>query len=87
MSGFSYIIKVVNVAFKIHSKNLSIINENMNDISSDLKQVKKIKKKIVSTNPNSMLSDLNVLAEYTNMIFLSELITYEKVKQNKTKLT
>lgn len=81
VSGFSYIIKVVNVAFKIHSKNLSIINENMNDISSDLKQVKKIKKKIVSTNPNSMLSDLNVLAEYTNMIFLSELITYEKVKE------
>lgn len=81
VSGFSYIIKVVNVVFKIHSKNLSIINENMNDISSDLKQVKKIKKKIVSTNPNSMLSDLNVLAEYTNMIFLSELITYEKVKE------
>lgn len=81
VSGFSYIIKVVNVAFKIQSKNLSIINENMNDISSDLQQVKKIKKKIVSTNPNSMLSDLNVLAEYTNMIFLSELITYEKVKE------
>ena len=81
VSGFSYIIKVVNVAFKIQSKNLNIINENMNDISYDLQQVKKIKKKRVSTNPNSMLSDLNVLSEYTNMIFLSELITYEKVKE------
>ncbi len=69
------------MAFKIQAKNLSIINENMNDISSDLQQVKKIKKKRVSTNPNAMLSDLNDFAEYTNMIFLSELITYEKVKE------
>lgn len=81
VSGFSYIIKVVNLAFKIKSKNLNIINENMNDISNDLQQVKKIKKKSISTNPNSMLSDLNVLSEYTKMIFLSELITYEKVKE------
>ena len=82
VSGFSYIIKVVNVAFKIKSKNLSIINENMKDITDDLHQVRNIKKKSVSTNPNAMLSDLNFISEYAKMIFLSELITYEKVKEN-----
>lgn len=82
VSGFTYIIKVINLAFKINSKNVSIINENMKDISEDLENTKKIKKKSVSANPNSMLSDINVFSEYTKMIFLSELITYEKVKEN-----
>ena len=81
VNGFTYIIKVVNMAFKIKSKNLSILNENMNDISNDLEYVKKIKKKSVYTDSNSMISELNVFAEYTKMIFLSELITYEKVKE------
>ena len=46
-----------------------------------MEKVKKIKKKAVSKDPNSMLSDLNFLSEYANMITLSELITYEKVKE------
>ncbi len=88
--GFTYLIKSLNVAYKIKDKNIKEIDENIHDIKEDLKKVKKIKKKSVTSNPNSIMSELNVFREYYNMIFLSELITYEKVKEtiinNKTYL-
>ena len=88
--GFTYLIKSLNVAYKIKDKNIKEIDENIHDIKEDLEKVKKIKKKSVTSNPNSMMSELNVFSEYYNMIFLSELITYEKVKEtiidNKTYL-
>lgn len=88
--GFTYLIKSLNVAYQIKDKNIKEIDENIHDIKEDLEKVKKIKKKSVTSNPNSMISELNVFSEYYNMIFLSELITYEKVKEtiidNKTHL-
>ena len=80
--GFTYLIKVINSARKIKLLNIKAINENLNDISDDLKKVKKIRRKNIGTDPNSLISELNILSEYTNMLFLSELITYEKVKKN-----
>ena len=79
--GFTYLIKSFNVAYKIKDKNIKEIDENIHDIKEDLERVKKIKKKSVTSNPNSMMSELNVFSEYYNMIFLSELIAYEKVKE------
>lgn len=79
--GFTYLIKSLNVAYKIKDKNIKEIDENIHDIKEDLERVKKIKKKSVTSNPNSMMSELNVFSEYYNMIFLSELIAYEKVKE------
>lgn len=79
--AFTYLIKSLNVAYKIKYKNIKEIDENIHDIREDLERVKKIKKKSVTSNPNSMMSELNVFSEYYNMIFLSELIAYEKVKE------
>ena len=79
--GFTYLIKSLNIAYKIKDKNVKEIDENIHDIKADLEKVKKIKKKSVRSNPNSMMSELNVFREYYNMIFLSDLITYEKVKE------
>lgn len=78
--GFTYIIKVINTAKKIKSLKINQIDSYLKNIDDDLKKVKKIKNKSVGTDPNSLLSELNVISEYTNMLFLSELITYEKVK-------
>ncbi|MCC3866920.1 MutS-related protein [Terrisporobacter mayombei] len=80
-SGFTYIIKTINVAFKIKDMKIKELDNNLKNIDEDLEKVKKIKKKSVSKNPNSILSDLNFFSEYANMITLSELITYEKVKE------
>lgn len=79
--GFTYLIKVINIARKIKSLNINVINENLDDISEDLKRVKKIRRKSIGSDPNSLISEINILSEYTNMLFLSELITYEKIKK------
>ena len=81
VSGFTYIIKTINVAFKIKDMKINVLDNNLENIAEDLEKVKKIKKKSISKNPNSVLSDLNFFSEYANMITLSELITYEKVKE------
>lgn len=81
VSGFTYIIKTINVAFKIKDMKINVLDNNLKNIAEDLEKVKKIKKKSISKNPNSVLSDLNFFSEYANMITLSELITYEKVKE------
>lgn len=81
VSGFTYIIKTINVAFKIKDMKINVLDNNLKNIVQDLEKVKKIKKKSISKNPNSVLSDLNFFSEYANMITLSELITYEKVKE------
>lgn len=81
VSGFTYIIKTINVAFKIKDMKINVLDNNLKNIAQDLEKVKKIKKKSISKNPNSVLSDLNFFSEYANMITLSELITYEKVKE------
>ncbi|MEW9078485.1 MutS-related protein [Terrisporobacter glycolicus] len=80
-SGFTYIIRTINVAFKIKDMRIKVLDDNLKNIEEDLEKVKKIKKKSISKNPNSILSDLNFFSEYVNMITLSELITYEKVKE------
>lgn len=67
--GYSYLIKVINTAKKIKSLNIKEINENLDDISEDLKKVRGIRRKSIGTDPNSLLSELNVLSEYVNMIF------------------
>ncbi|UEL47987.1 DNA mismatch repair protein MutS [Terrisporobacter petrolearius] len=81
VSGFTYIIKTINVAFKIKDMKINVLDNNLKNIVQDLEKVKKIKKKSISKNPYSILSDLNFFSEYANMITLSELITYEKVKE------
>lgn len=89
--GFTYLINVINTAEKINNLNIKEVNETLSDISEDLKRLRKIRRKSVGTDPNSLVSELNVLSEYTNILFLSELIIYEKVKQsiikNKDSLT
>ena len=69
------------MAFKIKDMKINVLDNNLKNIAEDLEKVKKIKKKSISKNPNSVLSDLNFFSEYANMITLSELITYEKVKE------
>lgn len=80
--GFTYLIKVSNIARKIKNLNIKSIDENLNNINEDLKKTKRIRRKNIGTDPNSLVSELNVFSEYTKMLFLSELITYEKVKKN-----
>lgn len=80
--GFTYLIKVINTAKKIKKLNIKEIDDNIFDITEDLKKLRRIRKKSVGSDPNSLISELNILSEYTSMLFLSELITYEKVKKN-----
>lgn len=80
--GFTYLIKVSNIARKIKNLNIKFVDENLNNINEDLKKIKRIRRKNIGTDPNSLVSELNVFSEYTKMLFLSELITYEKVKKN-----
>lgn len=79
-SGFSYMIRLINAANKIKEKNIFEINENINDIQENLKNLKGIKRKSIGIQEKSVMSDMDVFAEYANLVFLKELRTYEKVK-------
>lgn len=79
-NGFSYMISLINAANKIKEKNICEIDENIDSIDASLKKLKNIKRKSVGIKEKSMMSDIDVFAEYANLIFLRELITYEKVK-------
>ncbi|WP_195945800.1 MutS-related protein [Paraclostridium bifermentans] len=79
-NGFSYMISLVNAANKIKEKNICEIDENIDSIDESLKKLKKIRRKSVGIQEKSIMSDMDVFAEYANLIFLRELITYEKVK-------
>lgn len=80
VEGFTYIIAVVNTAKKIKNLNIDCISENLEDISVNLDNVKKIKGKSIDGSSNMSSSDINVFREYFNMISLKELRNYEKVK-------
>ncbi|MBN8047697.1 MutS-related protein [Paraclostridium bifermentans] len=79
-NGFSYMISLVNAANKIKEKNIFEIDENIDFIDASLKKLKNIKRKSVGIQEKSIMSDMDVFAEYANLIFLREIITYEKVK-------
>lgn len=79
-NGFSYMISLVNAANKIKEKNIFEIDENIDSIDTSLKKLKNIKRKSVGIQGKSIMSDMDVFAEYANLIFLREIITYEKVK-------
>lgn len=79
-NGFSYMISLVNAANKIKEKNIFEIDENIDSIDLSLKKLKNIKRKSVGIQEKSIMSDMDVFAEYANLIFLREIITYEKVK-------
>lgn len=79
-NGFSYMISLINAANKIKEKNIFEIDENLDSIDESLKKLKNIKRKSVGIQEKSIMSDMDVFAEYANLIFLRELITYEKVK-------
>ncbi|KGJ48883.1 hypothetical protein KD33_12020 [Clostridium sp. NCR] len=79
-NGFSYMISLINAANKIKEKNIFEIDENIDSIDESLKKLKNIKRKSVGIQEKSIMSDMDVFAEYANLIFLRELITYEKVK-------
>lgn len=80
VDGFTYIISIVNTANKIKNMNIEVINKTLNSIENDLEMVRKIRKKYINSNPNNLMADINIFIEYTKMIALSDLITYEKVK-------
>lgn len=79
-NGLSYMISLVNVANKIKEKNIFEIDENIDSIDESLKKLKNIKRKSLGIQEKSIMSDMDVFAEYANLIFLREIITYEKVK-------
>lgn len=79
-NGFSYMISLVNAANKIKEKNIFEIDENIDSIDASLKKLKNIKRKSIGIQEKSIMSDMDVFAEYANLIFLREIITYEKVK-------
>lgn len=79
-NGFSYMISLVNAANKIKEKNIFEIDENIDSIDASLNKLKNIKRKSVGIQEKSIMSDMDVFAEYANLIFLREIITYEKVK-------
>ncbi|MCR8746317.1 MutS-related protein [Romboutsia lituseburensis] len=78
--GFTYVVSVVKAANKIKSLKIDEIEKNLYNIDSDLEEVKNIRKKYIKQDANSAIADVNVFSEYTKMIFLTDLITYEKVK-------
>lgn len=80
VNGFSYMISLVNAANKIKEKNIFEIDENIDSIDASLKKLKNIKRKSLGIQEKSIMSDMDVFAEYANLIFLREIITYEKVK-------
>lgn len=79
-SGFSYMIKLINVANKIKENKIKELDENMKNIDLNLKNLKNIRRKSIATEQKSIMSDLDVFSEYANLAFLRELVTYEKVK-------
>ncbi|CEN22932.1 MutS-related protein [Paraclostridium sordellii] len=79
-SGFSYMIKLINVANKIKENKIKELDENMKNIDLNLKNLNNIRRKNISTEQKSIMSDLDVFSEYANLAFLRELITYEKIK-------
>lgn len=79
-SGLSYMIKLINVANKIKENKIKELDGNMKNIDLNLKNLKNIRRKNISTEQKSIMSDLDVFSEYANLAFLRELITYEKIK-------
>lgn len=79
-SGFSYMIRLVNVANKIRHKKIKELDENINSINSNLNNVKNIRRKSVGAETKTIMTDMDVFSEYANLAFLRELINYEKVK-------
>lgn len=81
VDGYTYMIKIVNIANAIKKLDLGILSEHIDKIEDDLKKLDKIKKKNLDSNSDSLLAELNVLIEYTNLLFLRELRKYEIVKE------
>lgn len=81
IEGFSYMISVIKSAKNINDLNIEEININLYSIGSDLNVLKNMSKKYVGIDNNNSLSDIGIIKEYTNLIFLSELKNYEKVKE------
>lgn len=79
--GFSYILSVVKLANKINELDIDFIKDNIKNIDNNLKNVKHIRNKSINNGGKGIMSDMDVFSEYANIIFLSELKTYEKVKE------
>lgn len=80
IDGFTYIISVVRAVSKIKELNISELNDNLEDISSSLEKVRKIRNKSIDRSSQMISADVNIFGEYINMITLEELRNYEKVK-------
>ncbi|MEF9990930.1 MAG: DNA mismatch repair protein MutS [Romboutsia sp.] len=78
--GFSYIIGTIKVANIIKKMNINSIEINLDNIEQSLKKVKSIKKRNIAISSDSVMSDIDLFREYSNMIFLTELINHEKAK-------
>ncbi len=78
--GFTYIVSIVNAANRIKNLDIEEINENLDNIDNDLQIVRHIRRKNVSSNSNDLTADINIFSEYIRILFLRDLITYEKVK-------
>ncbi len=79
--AYTYLIKCINTANKISSMKLDMIDNNIMNIKEDLNKVKKLNKKVLSTDAYALISDINALSEYMDTIFLGNLINYERVTE------
>ncbi|MGL5755591.1 MAG: MutS-related protein [Paraclostridium sp.] len=78
--GFGYMISIINTANKLKESNIKEIEDNIDGVELNLENVKHIKRKNVGNESKAIMSDMDVFSEYSNLVFLRELITYEKVK-------
>ncbi|MEG2787225.1 MAG: DNA mismatch repair protein MutS [Romboutsia sp.] len=78
--GLGYMISIINTANKLKESNIKEIENNIDSVDLNLENVKHIKRKNIGNQSKAMMSDMDVLSEYSNLVFLRELITYEKVK-------
>lgn len=81
VNGYSYMIKVVNTANSIYKLGINILDVNFESVREDLNKMKNIRRKNIGKNPTNVFSEANIFYEYTNLIFLRELRSYEDVKE------
>lgn len=77
LEAFKYIVKIVKYAQLISKEEIEELNDYNGKLNEALKSMKSIRK--ASFNSSNNATDMGLVMEYISIIFLTDLINYEKI--------
>lgn len=78
--GFSYITSMVQCAFKLSKYDINELRDYSHEVQPSLNKVKSIKNKVFNLSSSAAVNDALILTEYIGILFLTEVINFEKMK-------